>query len=67
MRGTSITALRRLKRPDLLRGDAYLNGAWLSKSDTLAVFDPASGDEIAQVAACADADVDDAVHCARAA
>jgi succinate-semialdehyde dehydrogenase len=67
MRGTSITALRRLKRPDLLRGNAYLNGAWLSKSDTLGVFDPASGDELAQVAACADSDVDDAVHCARAA
>ncbi|RWI71976.1 NAD-dependent succinate-semialdehyde dehydrogenase [Mesorhizobium sp.] len=67
MRGTSVTALRGLKRPDLLRGSAYLNGAWLSKPDTLGVFDPANGDELAQVSACADSDVDDAVHFARAA
>ncbi|RWJ38941.1 NAD-dependent succinate-semialdehyde dehydrogenase [Mesorhizobium sp.] len=67
MRGISVTALRGLKRPDLLRGSAYLNGAWLSKPDTLGVFDPANGDELAQVSACADSDVDDAVHFARAA
>lgn len=67
MRGMSITALRELKRPDLLRGCAYLNGAWLSKPDTLSVFDPASGEELAQVAACRDSEVDDAVRFARAA
>ncbi|MGX9576386.1 NAD-dependent succinate-semialdehyde dehydrogenase [Mesorhizobium sp. f-mel] len=67
MRGTSITALRGLKRPDLLRGCAYLNGAWLSKPDTLGVFDPANGDELAQVAACRDSEIDDAVRFARAA
>jgi succinate-semialdehyde dehydrogenase len=67
MRGTSITALRGLKRPDLLRGSAYVKGAWLSKPDTLSVFDPANGDELAQVAACGDSDIDDAVDFAKAA
>nr|WP_245448893.1 aldehyde dehydrogenase family protein [Phyllobacterium sophorae] len=67
MRGTSITALRGLKRPDLLRGSAYVKGAWFSKPDTLSVFDPANGDELAEVAACGDSDVDDAVNFARAA
>ncbi|MER8773020.1 NAD-dependent succinate-semialdehyde dehydrogenase [Mesorhizobium sp. M0960] len=67
MRGTSIAALRRLKRPDLLRGSAYVKGAWLSRPDTISVFDPANGDELAQVAACVDSDIDDAVLFSRAA
>lgn len=67
MTGTAITALRELKRPDLLQRSGYVNGAWLSKPETLSVVDPATGDELAQVAACGVADVDDAVHFARAA
>ncbi|PSH55642.1 NAD-dependent succinate-semialdehyde dehydrogenase [Phyllobacterium sophorae] len=67
MRGTAITALRRLQRPDLLQRSAYVNGAWISKPETLSVVDPATGEELAQVAACGDSDVDDAVNFARAA
>ncbi|MER9587095.1 NAD-dependent succinate-semialdehyde dehydrogenase [Mesorhizobium sp. M0276] len=67
MRGAATTALLGLKRPDLLQRSGYVNGAWLSKSETLSVVDPATGDELAQVAACGVSDVDDAVHSARAA
>lgn len=67
MRGTATAALQGLKRPDLLQRSAYVNGAWLSKPETLSVIDLATGEELAQVAVCEASDVDDAVLCARAA
>ncbi|RWQ13508.1 NAD-dependent succinate-semialdehyde dehydrogenase [Mesorhizobium sp.] len=67
MKGIATNALRGLKRPDLLQRSAYVNGSWLSRLESLNVVDPASGDALAQVAACGDSDVDDAVHFARAA
>lgn len=67
MEGTAAVALAGLRRPDLLRKRAYVNDTWLSKPETLAVVDPATGEELAQVAACQMADVDDAVGFARTA
>lgn len=65
MKGTASAVLEGLKRPDLLQGYANVNGAWLSKPETLPVVDPATGEELAQVAACEMADADDAVFFAR--
>lgn len=67
MRGLASAALERLKRQDLLQKCAYVNGAWLSKVETISVVDPASGEELAQVAACEISDVDTAVNFARSA
>ncbi|MER8563376.1 NAD-dependent succinate-semialdehyde dehydrogenase [Mesorhizobium sp. M0578] len=67
MKGVASSALEGLKRRDLLQTHAYVNGAWLSKQQTLAVLDPATGEELAQVAACSVSDVDDAVTFARTA
>ncbi|TIV10454.1 MAG: aldehyde dehydrogenase family protein, partial [Mesorhizobium sp.] len=61
------TTLKGLKRPDLLQKCAYVNGAWLSKVETIPVVDPATGEELAQVAACEISDVDTAVNVARSA
>ncbi|PBB41254.1 NAD-dependent succinate-semialdehyde dehydrogenase [Mesorhizobium sp. WSM3866] len=63
----SATALRGLKRQDLLQKCAYVNGAWLSKTETLSVVDPATGEELVQVAACEMSDVDTAVQVAKSA
>ncbi|MGX9120673.1 NAD-dependent succinate-semialdehyde dehydrogenase [Mesorhizobium sp. BHbsci] len=67
MKGSASAALQVLRRPDLLQECAYVNGTWRSKAGTLAVADPATGEELAQVAACELADVDDAVSFGRAA
>ncbi|RWN25179.1 MAG: NAD-dependent succinate-semialdehyde dehydrogenase [Mesorhizobium sp.] len=67
MEGTASAALEGLRRPDLLQKRSHVNGTWLSKPETLAVVDPATGEELAQVAACEMADVDDAVFFARTA
>ncbi|TIT76234.1 MAG: hypothetical protein E5W45_08095, partial [Mesorhizobium sp.] len=52
MKGIARAALKGVKRPDLLQTRAYLKGDWLSKQQTIAVLDPATGEELAQVAAC---------------
>ncbi|RUV92707.1 NAD-dependent succinate-semialdehyde dehydrogenase [Mesorhizobium sp.] len=57
----AAVALRNLKRPDLLETRAFLNGDWISKSRRLPIVDPATGYEIAEVAACGAPDVDRAV------
>ncbi|PBB77801.1 NAD-dependent succinate-semialdehyde dehydrogenase [Mesorhizobium sp. WSM3879] len=67
MKGIATAALKELKRPDLFQTCAYLNGAWLSKSETVLVVDPATGQPLAQVAACEVSDVDNAVSIARTA
>ncbi|TKB06745.1 MAG: aldehyde dehydrogenase, partial [Mesorhizobium sp.] len=67
MKGTATAALKALERQDLLQTCAYLNGAWLSKSETILVVDPATGQQLAQVAACDVSDVDNAVSIARTA
>ncbi|TIS87410.1 MAG: aldehyde dehydrogenase, partial [Mesorhizobium sp.] len=65
MKGIARAALKGVKRPDLLQTRAYLKGDWLSKQQTIAVLDPATGEELAQVAACSVSDVDEAVSFAR--
>ncbi|TIS18979.1 MAG: NAD-dependent succinate-semialdehyde dehydrogenase [Mesorhizobium sp.] len=67
MKVTATAALRELKRQDLLQKCAYVNGAWLSKAETILVVDPATGQDLAHVAACEASDVDDAVSFARTA
>ncbi|MER9702571.1 NAD-dependent succinate-semialdehyde dehydrogenase [Mesorhizobium sp. M0146] len=67
MKGSAAAALKGLKRQELLQNRAYVNGAWLSKIETLSVVDPATSEELAQVSACERSDVDDAVSVAKTA
>ncbi|RWK62746.1 NAD-dependent succinate-semialdehyde dehydrogenase [Mesorhizobium sp.] len=67
MKGSATAALKGLKRPDLLQRGSYLSGTWLSKPETLTVVDPATSEELAQVAACEPCDVDNAVYFAKTA
>ena len=55
--------------PDAIRTQAYIDGAFVDALDgaTFDSFAPATGEVIAKVAACSDADVDRAVAAARAA
>jgi 4-(gamma-glutamylamino)butanal dehydrogenase len=55
--------------PDTLRTQAYIDGAFVDAADgaTFESFAPATGQVIAKVAACSEADVDRAVAAARAA
>ena len=55
--------------PDTIRTQAYIDGAFVGALDgaTFDSFAPATGEVIAKVAACSDADVDRAVAAARAA
>lgn len=53
-----------LKRPDLQRSGAYINGQWLETSDGFPVVNPATGDRVASVSDCAAADIDAAIEAA---
>ncbi|MGE0238396.1 MAG: aldehyde dehydrogenase family protein, partial [Parvibaculaceae bacterium] len=59
------TALKKLNRPDLLETRAFVAGEWLGSNDVLAVVDPATGDDIAQVSACPVSTVDRAIAAAQ--
>ncbi|MFS2154921.1 NAD-dependent succinate-semialdehyde dehydrogenase [Rhizobium sp. Rhizsp42] len=65
MKGLANTALKNLKRPDLIERRAFLNGAWAARGETLYVIDPATGEQFAEVAACSLEDADAAVDAAR--
>lgn len=67
MRGLAIAALKRLERPDLLRTRAFIGGEWVERQETLPVIDPATGEHLAEIAACTVDDVDRAVDAAQAA
>ncbi|RWE19239.1 MAG: NAD-dependent succinate-semialdehyde dehydrogenase [Mesorhizobium sp.] len=67
MQGLAKAASASLRRSDLWQTRAHVDGAWLSKSEKLSVVDPATGEELARVAACDLPDVDDAVCVARSA
>ncbi|WP_170403498.1 NAD-dependent succinate-semialdehyde dehydrogenase [Ruegeria arenilitoris] len=56
MLNTKVMKLN-LKDPSLLETRAYVNGEWITKNKTFAVYNPANGDLIANVA---DMDADDA-------
>jgi succinate-semialdehyde dehydrogenase/glutarate-semialdehyde dehydrogenase/aspartate-semialdehyde dehydrogenase len=64
LRGLSKQHLGRLNRPDFLIGDALVDGRWLSGERRAAVIDPATGEEIAQVACCGPRDVGVAIAAA---
>lgn len=58
-----------LKRPDLIRSQAYYGGAWRGAADgaTLAVSDPFSGEVIGEVASLGQAEIHEALAAAQAA
>lgn len=64
MRGLSKQYLGRLGRRDFLKGDALIDGKWVSGKQRAAVTDPATGEEIADVACCDLNDVDAAIAAA---
>ena len=56
-----------LKDPSLLETRAYINGAWVTKDQTFAVTNPATGDVIAHVSDLTAADTKEAIDAAYAA
>jgi aspartate-semialdehyde dehydrogenase len=64
LRGLAKQHLSRLSRCDFLSGDAFVDGRWLPGEKRTAVFDPATGEEIADVACCGLRDVDVAIAAA---
>lgn len=65
MKGLALSALQKLKRPDLLEYRAFIGGQWREKGRSLEVFDPATGERLIDVAACTEVDVDFAVNAAQ--
>ncbi|AXV18213.1 NAD-dependent succinate-semialdehyde dehydrogenase (plasmid) [Neorhizobium sp. SOG26] len=65
MKGIAVAALKKLSRPDLIEDRAFLDGVWTSRRDVIGVTDPATGEHLADVAACSPANADDAVAAAR--
>ena len=65
MRGIAAEACKKLARPDLIEHRTFLDGTWISRDKTLAVIDPANGDHLIDVAACALEDADAAVNAAQ--
>jgi hypothetical protein len=58
-------ALKNLQRPDLIERRAFLNGTWATRVKTLTVSDPATGEDLVDVAACSVKDADVAVDAAK--
>ena len=56
-----------LKRPDLLREAAWINGAWVSGQTAIAVTNPATGRVLGHVPSLGEAEAEDAVAAAHAA
>jgi len=52
MKGLAVSALRQLKRPDLFRNRAFIDGGWVDASATVRVCDPATGEFLGDVPAC---------------
>lgn len=65
MNGMAVAALKKLQRPDLIERRAFLNGSWVTRSETSSVVDPATGEHLIDVARCSLEDVDAAVAAAR--
>lgn len=61
MAGIAVRMLQELKRPELFVCEAYIGGCWVSSSRRMPVVDPATGEEIARVAACDPSTVDEAI------
>ncbi|AXK39242.1 NAD-dependent succinate-semialdehyde dehydrogenase [Crenobacter cavernae] len=56
-----------LKRPDLLRNQAFVAGRWVSAAETIAVTNPATGETLAEVPKLGAAETREAVAAAKAA
>lgn len=56
-----------IKDKSLLKTEAYINGKWISKSNTFKVYNPYDGKEIASVSDCDTSDMDDAISAANSA
>ncbi len=56
-----------LNDPTLLKEDCYINGMWVSAQERMAVYDPATGEEIATVPVLDVASVEQAIDAAAAA
>ncbi|MGY3387491.1 aspartate-semialdehyde dehydrogenase [Bradyrhizobium sp. USDA 3311] len=62
--GLSSQRLQSLKRSDFLSGAAFVDGKWIESGQRDAVIDPATGEEIANVARCSAAETDLAIAAA---
>ncbi|MNP17450.1 hypothetical protein D3C76_1098810 [compost metagenome] len=52
MKNLAKNALNQLKRPDLLKTRAYINGEWIDDVNRPDVTDPGSDEKIAEVSQC---------------
>ena len=62
-----VSPLSQLKDPSLLKTDALINGQWLKGASRFDVFDPATGQKLADVANLGPADAQTAIDAANAA
>lgn len=62
--GVAANHLRSLGRRDFVAGDALIDGRWVAGEQRGAVVDPATGEEIADVAHCSAAEVNLAISAA---
>lgn len=60
----ATTHLRNLRRRDFVVGAAFLDGKWLQGDQRDVVLDPATGDQIAEVARCGAAEMEAAISAA---
>ncbi|WFU37101.1 NAD-dependent succinate-semialdehyde dehydrogenase [Bradyrhizobium brasilense] len=57
MPGLAASHLQNLRRRDFVAGDALINGRWVAGDQRDVVVDPATGEEIADVARCSASDM----------
>lgn len=60
----SVERLQGLRRREFLAGAALIDGGWIGSEERDAVVDPATGEEVADVARCNAADMDRAIAAA---
>lgn len=63
--GPAANFLQNLRRRDFMAGSALIDGRWLPGEQRDLVVDPATGEEIADVACCSAADMDLAIEAAQ--
>ncbi|MDH2405288.1 NAD-dependent succinate-semialdehyde dehydrogenase [Bradyrhizobium sp. SSUT18] len=65
MTGLAVKHLQKLRRRDFMEGSAFIDGLWIASEERDAVVDPATGEEIANVARCRAAHMDLAISAAK--
>ncbi|MET4121165.1 aspartate-semialdehyde dehydrogenase [Bradyrhizobium sp. JR1.5] len=63
--GLAARHLHALRRRDFVAGDALIDGRWIAATQRDPVVDPATGEEIADVARCGAADMEGAIAAAQ--